>query len=73
MSTISDSSDVSDDEYSQKSSTRDSRFYRTPLTKAEKFEDLKNEQAPKNFWQFAWLFKENKKTEPPPNMASKIE
>jgi hypothetical protein len=29
-------------------------------------EELKNEQVPKNFWQFAWLFNSKKEPAPPP-------
>ena len=29
-------------------------------------EELKNEQVPKDFWQFAWLFNSKKEPAPPP-------
>lgn len=51
---ISDSSDMSDDDRSQRSTSREKRISGT--LKGETLEGLKNEQAPKNFWQFAWLF-----------------
>ena len=55
---MSDSSDYSDDDLSQKSSTLDSRISKN-YSKSERLEDYKNEQAPSKFWEFAWLF--NKK------------
>jgi hypothetical protein len=51
---MSDSSDFSDDERSQHSTSREKRM--SSSLKGETLEGLKNEQAPKNFWQFAWLF-----------------
>lgn len=50
----SDSSDISDDERSQHSTSREKLI--SNALKGETLEGLKNEQAPKNFWQFAWLF-----------------
>ena len=58
LSSMSDSSDYSDDDLSQKSSTLDSRISKN-YSKSERLEDYKNEQAPSKFWEFAWLF--NKK------------
>lgn len=58
---MSDSSDFSDDERSQHSTSREKRM--SCGLKGETLEGLKNEQAPKNFWQFAWLFS-SKRGEP---------
>ena len=60
---VSDSSDVSDDEYSQKSSTIDSRISKNKQ-KSDKLEEFRNEQAPNKFWQFAWLFNQKKEEQP---------
>ena len=60
MSILSDSSDVSEDERSERSRSLSRERKLNHNGKSEKLEDFKNEQAPKNFWQFAWLFNKNK-------------
>lgn len=61
---MSDSSDVSDDERSQRSArsstSKEKLLLPKNIPKSEKIEELKNEQVPKNFWQFAWLFNRKK-------------
>lgn len=68
---VSDSSDVSDDDHSHKSSGK------TLDTKSkglqDRLEEYKNEQAPTKFWQFAWLFSQKKDDTAPPPHVYKID
>lgn len=67
---LSDNSDASDDDRSQRSTSREKRLSNT--LNGESIKELTNEQAPKNFWQFAWLFN-SKKGDPPQKSAKHVE